>query len=414
MSKPEASENPNPVPGRLPSALSGVRVLDLSRILAGPYCTQLLGDLGADIVKVEQPGLGDGSRAWGPPWAGGEAAYYLCVNRNKRSMTLNLKSEEGQQIVRRLATQSDVLIENFKFGEMAKMGLDYETLAALNPALIYCTISGYGPTGPYRERPGFDFMMQAQTGIMSITGEAEGQPMKVGVAVVDITTGLYASNVVLAALFARERDPQRRGQKLEVSLYECALAWLGNIASNYLVSGLVPHRMGNAHPNVVPYQPFETADVPVAVAIGTDGQFKKFCRLADRPELADDLRYATNAARVENRATLIPTLQSIFVQHPSAYWESLLTGADIPAGSINTLDRVFDHPHTKALEIVQEIQHPTAGSVRLVRSPMHLSATPTRIDLPPPLLGEHTAALLTERLGYLAEEVERLREQNVI
>ncbi len=396
------------------AALSGIRVLDLSRILAGPYCTQVLGDLGADIVKVEQPGLGDGSRAWGPPSAGGEAAYYLCLNRNKRSMTLNLKSEEGQEIVRRIVAQSDVLIENFKFGEMEKLGLDYESLAALNPSLIYCTVSSYGPTGPYKERPGFDFMIQAQSGIMSITGSEESGPTKVGVAVVDVTTGLYASNVILAALFARERDPQRRGQKLEVSLYECALAWLANIGSNYLISGQPPRRMGNAHPNVVPYQPFETADVPVALAIGTDAQFKKFCKLVARPELATDPRFMTNSARVENRATLIPILQSIFIQRRAAEWEQLLNSVDIPAGSINTLDRVFDHPHTQALEIVQQIQHPTAGQIKLVRSPMHLSATPTRIDRPPPLLGEHTAELLQELLGYGEAEVSRLREQAVI
>lgn len=396
------------------SALSGIRVLDLSRILAGPYCTQVLGDLGADIIKVEQPGLGDGSRAWGPPSAGGEAAYYLCLNRNKRSMTLNLKSQEGQEIVRQIAAKSDVLIENFKYGEMAEMGLDYDTLAAINPSLIYCTVSSYGPTGPYKERPGFDFMIQAQSGIMSITGSEESGPTKVGVAVVDVTTGLYASNVILAALFARERDPQRHGQKLEVSLYECALAWLANVGSNYLISGQPPRRFGNAHPNVVPYQPFDTADVPIALAIGTDNQFRKFCKLVDRPELASDPRFATNAARVENRAILVSILQGIFVLRPAAEWEQMLNSVDIPAGSINTLDRVFDHPHTQALEIVQEIQHPTAGHVKVVRSPMHLSATPTQIKYPPPLLGEHTAELLYELLGYDGVEVARMREQKVV
>jgi formyl-CoA transferase len=397
-----------------PPALAGIRVLDLSRILAGPYCTQILGDLGAEVIKVEQPGLGDGSRAWDPPSAGGEAAYYLCVNRNKRSMTLNLKSQEGQAIIRRLAARSDILIENFKFGEMQKLGLSYESLAAENPGLIFCTVSSYGPTGPYKERPGFDFMIQAQSGIMSITGNPQTGPTKVGVAVVDVTTGLYAANVIQAALFARERDPLRRGQKLEVSLYECALAWLANIASSYLISGQTPGLMGNTHPSVVPYQPFETADIPIVVAIGTDGQFRKFCKLVDRPELAADPRFATNSARVVNREILIPLMQSHLIQRPAAEWEELLTALDIPAGTIKTLDKVFDDPQTRALEIVQEIQHPTAGSIKLVGSPMHLSATPTRINQPPPLLGQHTAELLQELLGYSAGEISRLRDRQVI
>ena len=403
----------NHLPPR-PAALAGIRVLDLSRILAGPFCTQILGDLGADIIKVEQPGQGDGSRAWSPPSAGGEAAYYLAINRNKRSMTLNLKSPEGQAIVRRLAAKSDIVIENFKYGEMEKLGLSYENLAAENPGLIYCTVSSYGSTGPYKERPGFDFMIQAQSGIMSITGSPESGPVRVGVAVVDVTTGLYAANVIQAALFARERDPLRRGQKLEVSLYECALAWLANIASSYLVTGRTPGLLGNTHANVVPYQPFETADIPIVLAIGTDGQFRKFCQLVGRPELAADPRFATNAARVVNREILIPLMQELLIQRPAAEWEELFTDLDIPAGTIKTLDKVFDDPQTKALEIVQEIQHPTAGSLKLVGSPMHLSATPTRIRQAPPLLGQHTTELLQEILGYSAGEVEKLREQGVV
>ncbi len=397
-----------------PAALAGIRVLDLGRILAGPYCTQILGDLGADVVKVEQPGLGDGSRAWGPPWAGGEAAYYLSINRNKRSMTLNLKTAEGQAIARQLAARSDILIENYKFGELKRLGLDYETLAKENPGLIYCTISSYGPTGPYKERPGFDLMIQAQGGIMSITGSPESGPTRVGVAVVDVTTGLYAANIIQAALFARERDPQKRGQKLEVSLYECALAWLANVGSNFLVSGKTPHLMGNAHPNLVPYQPFETADIPIVVAIGTDAQYRKFCQLVERPDLATDPHFAANPGRVENRGTLIPILQEIMLNRPAAEWEELLTKLDIPAGTIKTLDKVFDDKQTKALEIVQEIQHPTAGKVKMVRSPMHLSETPTRIRHAPPLLGQHTDELLREILGLSGEEIEQLREKKVI
>jgi formyl-CoA transferase len=257
-------------------------------------------------------------------------------------------------------------------------------------------------------------MIQAQSGIMSITGNPQTGPTKVGVAVVDVTTGLYAANVIQAALFARERDPLRRGQKLEVSLYECALAWLANIASSYLISGQTPGLMGNTHPSVVPYQPFETADIPIVVAIGTDGQFRKFCKLVERPELAADPRFATNSARVVNRETLIPLMQSYLIQRPAAEWEELLTALDIPAGTIKTLDKVFDDPQTRALEIVQEIQHPTAGSIKLVGSPMHLSATPTRINQAPPLLGQHTAELLQELLGYSAGEISGLRERQVI
>lgn len=394
-------------------ALSGIKVLDLSRILAGPFCTQMLGDLGADVIKVEQPGVGDGTREWGPPYAGGESAYYLCVNRNKRSITLNLKTEKAREIVRQLVAQSDVLIENFKYGEMAKLGLDYAHLSKLNPHLIYCTISGYGPTGPYKERPGFDFVIQAESGLMSITGQANAEPTKVGVATVDMTTGLYAGNAILAALFARERDPEKRGQQIEVSLYECAISWLANVASNYLVSGKVPGRLGNAHPNIVPYQPFEAQDgIEVALAVGTDGQFRKFCELAGRPELANDPRFATNPARVQNRAVLVPMLTQIFLEKPADEWLRLLQTAQIPAGSINTIDRVFSDPHTIALEIVKEIQHPTAESVKLVRSPLHLSATPTAINRRPPLLGEHTYEILAE-LGYNKAEAAELRTTNV-
>lgn len=395
-------------------ALAGVRVLDMSRILAGPYCTQILGDLGAEIIKIEQPDTGDGSRAWSPPSAGGEAAYYLAVNRNKRSLTVNLKTPEGREIIQQLAAKCDVLVENFKYGEMAQLGLSYADLVKLNPSLIYCTISGYGPTGPYKERPGFDFMMQAQTGIMTINGYEGEPPLKVGVAVVDITTGLYAGNAILAALFARERNPERHGQKLEVSLYECAIAWLANLAGNYLVSGQNPRRWGNAHPNVVPYQPFETADVPLAVAIGTDGQFRKFCQLVDKAEWASDPRFATNEARVKNRAELIPLMQAVFSQQTAATWEQQLTELDIPAGSINTFERVFNHPHTLALQIVQEIQHPTAGTLRLVRSPIHMSETPPAIKYAPPLLGEHTSEILQEYLNLTTPEILALRARKAI
>ena len=394
-------------------ALAGVKILDLSRILAGPFCTQILGDLGADIIKVEQPGAGDGSRAWGPPFAGGEAAYYLCINRNKRSLTLNLKSEAGREVVRKLVREADVFVENFKYGDMERLGLSYEELRQLNPSLIYCTISGYGSTGPYKERAGFDFVIQAETGIMSINGEAGGDPLRVGIAVIDITTGLYASNAILAALFARERHPEKLGQKLEVSLYECALAWLANIASSYLISGKVPTRYGNAHASVVPYQPFETQDISIAVGIGTDGQFAKFCKLAGRPELAQDERFRENAGRVRNRGELLPIMEKIFLSRPAQEWQELLEVADVPSGPINTLDRVFSDPHTLALEIVKEIEHPTIGRLKLVGSPLHMSETPPSIDMPPPLLGQHTNEIL-EELGYSPEEIQALRNSGAI
>jgi len=394
-------------------ALAGVKILDLSRILAGPFCTQILGDLGADIIKVEQPGAGDGSRAWGPPFAGGEAAYYLCINRNKRSLTLNLKSEAGREVVRKLVREADVFVENFKYGDMERLGLSYEELRQLNPSLIYCTISGYGSTGPYKERAGFDFVIQAETGIMSINGEAGGDPLRVGIAVIDITTGLYASNAILAALFARERHPEKLGQKLEVSLYECALAWLANIASSYLISGKVPTRYGNAHASVVPYQPFETQDISIAVGIGTDGQFAKFCKLAGRPELAQDERFRENAGRVLNRGELLPIMEKIFLSRPAQEWQELLEAADVPSGPINTLDRVFSDPHTLALEIVKEIEHPTIGRLKLVGSPLHMSETPPSIDMPPPLLGQHTNEIL-EELGYSPEEIQALRNSGAI
>ncbi len=363
---------------------------------------------------MEQPGSGDGSREWGPPWAGGEAAYYLCTNRNKRSLTLNLKSSQGREIVRQLAAQADVLIENFKYGEMERLGLSYPELAELNPRLIYCSVSGYGSSGPYKERPGFDFMIQAESGIMSINGQPDGEPTKVGVAVVDITTGLYASNAILAALFARERDPEKRGQQLEVSLFECALAWLANVGSNYLVGGKVPQRYGNSHANVVPYQSLKAGDgIEVALAVGSDAQFRRFCQLVGQPELGTDPRFATNPDRSQNRAVLIPIIAALFLAKPANEWLELLHAAQIPAGSINTLDRVFSDPQTLALEIVREIEHPTAGKVKLVNSPMHLSQTPTAITRHPPLLGEHTAEILAE-LGYNPPQIAELRASGVI
>ncbi|MFQ6058232.1 MAG: CaiB/BaiF CoA transferase family protein [Anaerolineae bacterium] len=392
--------------------LEDVRVIDLSRVLAGPYCTMMLGDLGAEVIKIERPGVGDETRQWGPPYADGESAYYLCVNRNKRGMTLNLKSERGKEILRELIRRSDVLVENFRVGTMERWGLGYEDLRETNPGLIYCAFSGYGPDGPYRDRPGYDFVIQAEGGIMSITGPVEGPPYKVGVAIVDITAALFAATAILAALRERERSGQ--GQRLDISLLECQVAWLANVASNYLVSGERPRRYGNAHPNIVPYEVFETADGYVALGVGNDRQFRAFCRAAGCQHLAEDPRFATNPDRVRNREVLIPLLQEVFRERTTQEWINLFFEIDIPGGPINAIDQVFEHPQLRARGIVVEVPHPTAGTVKLVRSPMNLSRTPPRVRHHPPLLGEHTEEILTDLLAYSHEEVEELRAQGVV
>ncbi|RJP17934.1 MAG: CoA transferase [Deltaproteobacteria bacterium] len=377
--------------------LSGIRVVDLSRVLAGPFCTMILGDLGADVIKVERPGAGDDTREWGPPFAAGESAYYLCVNRNKRSVALDLKTEEGAGIARDLAAASDVVVENFRVGAAAKMGLGYEELKGRNPRIVYCSISGYGQTGPYREVPGYDFIIQAMSGLMSITGESGGEPMKLGVATVDLTTGLYAAVAILAAL--RERDRSGLGQRIDLSLMDSAISWLANVGSNYLVSGEVGGRYGNAHANIVPYQVFRAKDRRIAVGIGNDGQWRKFCEIAGARELASDPRFATNPGRVKNRGELIPLLEKIFPGRDSSFWIENLWREGIPAGPIHCVDAVFADPHAAAREMIVEMDHPAAGKVRLIGSPMKFSGTPVEYRLPPPLLGEHTAAVLKERIG---------------
>ncbi len=393
-------------------ALEGIGVVDLSRVLAGPYCTMMLGDLGAEVIKIEQPGVGDGTRQWGPPFAGGESAYYLAINRNKRSLTLNLKHEKGKEILLELVKQGDILVENFRTGTMERMGLGYERLRAVNPALIFCSITGYGPDGPYQDRAGYDFVIQAQGGIMSITGPVEGPPMKVGVAIVDITAGLYAATAILAAL--QSRASTGRGQRIDVSLLEAQVAWLANVGSNYLISGEVPRRYGNAHPNIVPYEAFQTKDRYIALGVGTDRQFRRFCQLAGCGELADDPRFATNPARVEHRETLVSILQEIFLTKSADEWLALLVEAEIPCAPINTIDRVFADPQVQARQMVQEVPHPTAGKVRLAGIPFKLSGTPAEIKRHPPLLGEHTEEILSTLLGYSREEIESLRTKGVI
>ncbi len=393
--------------------LSDITVLDLSRVLAGPYATMVLGDLGADVIKVERPKVGDDTRHWGPPSAGGEAAYYLCINRNKRSLTVNLKDPRGQQLIRDLARTSDIVIENYMVGTLDKMGLGYADLRRINPGIVYCSITGFGQDGPYKDKPGYDFMIQGMGGIMSFTGPVEGPPMKVGVAIVDITTGLFAVNAILAALRHREKTGQ--GQYIDMALLDSTLAWLANVGSNYLVSGVNPARWGNAHPNIVPYEPFLTADgTYIALAVGNDLQWQKFCELAGLNGLAQDPRFATNPERVKHRKTLIPLVAEAMLRRPGHEWLAELNRLRIPCGPINTLDKVFSDPQVLHRGMVAEIPHPTAGKVKMVPSPMKLSQTPCEIRRHPPLLGEHTDEVLKERLHLEPDQILALKEAGVI
>ncbi len=392
--------------------LSDILVLDLSRVLAGPYCTMLLADYGADVIKVEEPGSGDGTRGWGPPWVGEESAYFLAANRNKRSLTVDLKAPAGRQLVCDLAARADVVIENFKVGGAAKLGLDYATLAAINPRLVYCSITGYGQTGPYRERAGYDFIIQAQGGIMSITGPEEGEPYKVGVAIADITAGLFATTAILAALHERERSG--RGQYIDVALLDAQVAWLANVAHNYLATGEPPARYGNAHPSIVPYETFATADGRIAVGIGTDGQYRKFCIAAGRPGLAEDERFRTNAGRVEQRAHLIPLLQAVFQTRPSDAWLELLAALGVPAGPINDVAAALEDPHVQARGMVQRVEHATEGSIQVLGPVAKFSRTPATVRSAPPPLGHHTDEVLRDVLGYDAAQIAELRAAKII
>lgn len=389
-------------------ALSGLKVLDLSRVLAGPWAGQMLADLGADVVKVERPGAGDDTRAWGPPYlrdADGhdtsEAAYFLSANRNKRSITIDFTQPEGQQQVRELVQRADVLIENFKVGGLAAYGLDYASLQALNPRLIYCSVTGFGQQGPYAKRAGYDFMIQAMGGLMSITGKADDEegagPVKVGVALTDILTGLYASNAILAALAERERSGQ--GQYIDLALLDVQIACLGNQALNYLTTGVPPKRLGNAHPNIVPYQDFPTADGDFILTVGNDGQFRKFCEVAGHPEWATDPRFVSNAARVANRAELIPLIRQVTVFRSTAEWIAALEQAGVPCGPINDLAQVFADPQVQARGTRIRMAHPLAGEVDLVANPIRLSRTPVDYRRPPPLLGEHNNEVLADWLS---------------
>ncbi|AVO53370.1 CaiB/BaiF CoA-transferase family protein [Ectopseudomonas mendocina] len=407
----------------MPGALSHIRVLDLSRVLAGPWAGQILGDLGAEVIKVERPGSGDDTRHWGPPYikdAEGndsrEAAYFQSANRNKQSLTLDFTQPEGQRLVRELVAQCDVLLENFKVGGLAAYGLDYESLKAINPRLIYCSITGFGQTGPYAKRAGYDFMIQGLGGLMSLTGRPDGEegagPMKVGVALTDILTGLYATVGVLAAL--NQREQSGIGQHIDVALLDVQVACLANQAMNYLTTGVSPKRLGNAHPNIVPYQDFPSADGNFILAVGNDGQFRKFCEVACVAHLADDARFATNKARVAHRAELIPLLRQATVFKTTAQWIELLETAGVPCGPINDLQQVFADPQVQARGLRLDLPNALGSHTPQVASPLRLSATPVAYRSAPPLLGQHTEALLERLLGMSEAQVSALREGGVV
>ena len=407
----------------MPGALANIRVLDLSRVLAGPWASQTLADLGAEVIKIERPGCGDDTRSWGPPYlkdeAGHdthEAAYFLAANRGKKSVTVNLATPEGQALIRELATQSDVFIENYKVGDMARYGLAYEDLKALNPRLVYCSITGFGQDGPLANLAGYDFIIQAMGGLMSITGERDdlpgGGPQKVGVAFADLMTGVYATVAILAAL--NHRHQSGAGQYIDMALLDVQVAAMANMNMNYLASGTVPTRQGNAHANIVPYQVFAARDGQLVLAVGNDGQFAKFCELAGCTELAADERFAKNAARVRNRAILIPLLEDVLRRRDVAEWTSLIETAGIPCGPINDIAQALDHPQVKHRGLRIDLPHPQAGSVPLVGSPIKLSATPVAYAAAPPLLGQHTREVLAQVLGRSASEIDALAASGVI
>jgi len=393
-------------------ALEGLRVLDLTRILAGPLCAQMLGDMGADVIKVEPPGTGDDTRTWGPPFVNGESAYFLGVNRNKRSLTLNMAVKSGQEILARLVKSSDVLVENFKLGTLEKWGITNDWLEKNAPRVIRCSITGYGSSGPDAALPGYDFILQAESGLMSICGEPDGTPTKYGVAIVDVVTGLYACNAILAGLAARERTG--RGQHVEVCLYDSGIAMLINVASNYLLSGKDARRYGNGHPSIVPYTTYPTADGLIAVAVGNDGQFVRFAETAGHAEWARDPRFAKNPDRVTNREALDGLIAQALKRDKTAAWIEKLRAAGVPCGPINSVAEALTDPHTLARDMVRTVKHPTAGDLKMVGIPFRFSGTPAKIRRAPPLLGQHTEEVLGAELGLSAERIAQLRAEKVI
>lgn len=395
-----------------PPLLEGLRVIDLTRVLAGPYCTMILGDLGADVIKVEAPDRGDDTRQWGPPFTEtGESAYFLSANRNKRSMTLNLKSQEGLEILEELVRRGDVLVDNFKAGTLARFGLDDDRLHELRPDLVYCTVTGYGYSGPYRDRPGYDFIVQALGGFMSVTGPADGEPMRAGVAIADLAAGMFAANAILAALYGREQNGE--GHRIDLSLLDSMVALMSYVASNYLVSGERPGRYGNGHPNIVPYQSFKAQDGYFAFAAGNDRQWARFCQAVDRPDWAENPQFKTNADRLEHREEVAAMLNELFATAEMSHWLELCEEIGLAAAPINALDQVFENPQVQARGLRTEADHPTEGSVPLVASPLNVLTASTEVRRAPPTLGQHTEELL-DWLGYGAEQRAALRQSGAI
>lgn len=396
----------------LPGPLDGIRVLDLTRVVAGPYCSMFLGDLGAEVVKVEQPGFGDDTRGWGPPFTGGESAYYLCINRNKQSITLDLKSIEGVELLRQMTEVADVVIENFRPGTMERLGLGEQELRQFNPRLIYASLTGFGADGPMSDWPGYDLIVQAWGGLMSITGTPEGEPVKVGVAIVDLVAGLMLGKAITAALFARER--LGLGQRIDTSLLEAEVASLINVGSNYLISGKIPSRWGNAHPNIVPYQNFKTADGYFVLGVASETIWCRFCQALGRPDLTEDSRFADNAKRVENRTALIALLTEIFLSRTNQTWLKLFNDAEVPCAPVQTVDQVFQSPQVLHRDMLVGVEHPTAGKVPMAGVPVKFSLTPASVRLPPPLLGEHNRQVLKGWLDMSDEAIEELKRKKIV
>jgi len=392
--------------------LSGYRVLDLSRILAGPYCTMILGDQGAEVIKVERPDIGDDTRTWGPPFAGGESAYYLCCNRNKKSIAVDLNNPKGVELVKELAKVSDVLVENFTPGLMKRFGLDFETLRQVNPRLVYASITAYGQDGPYRDRPGYDMVLSAVGGLMFITGEKDGNPCKVGVAITDVLTGVYGSGAITSALLWRERSG--KGQYLDISLLDVQVSGLANIASNYLVAGKEATRWGTAHESIIPYQVYQTQDRPIAIAVANQKLWINFCKLVGKEEWLNDPRFESNPKRVENREVLLPLIDDLFAQKTCDEWMTLLVRAAIPCGPVNDMQHLFADPQVQHRNMIAEVPHPTIGTLRLSGLPIKYTETPSSIRLHPPLLGEHTDIVLAEVLDYSPQEIAALNAEGAI